>query len=73
VGDRIALNRVFQVKMALVVFGLANAVWLGGRGVAAAARLPVDAQLSRLARTAAFMSLLIWITVVALGRFIAYV
>ncbi len=72
-ASHVALNRVFQVKMALIAFGLANAVWFGGRGVVAATRLPLDAPLPRLARAAALVSLLIWITVAALGRFIAYV
>lgn len=72
-ASHVALNRVFQLKMALIVFGLSNAVWFGRRGVALARGLPDEAPLSRVVRTAAVLSLVTWLTVVGLGRFIAYV
>ena len=72
-ASHVSLNRVFQVKMALVAFGLGNAIWLGRRGVALARGLPDEAALPRVARTAAALSLAIWLVVAGLGRFIAYV
>lgn len=72
-ASHVALNTVFQVKMALIVLGLVNAVWLGGRGMTLAASLPDAAPLPFSARLAAGLSLAIWIGVVGLGRFIAYV
>ena len=72
-ASHVSLNRVFQVKMALVVFGLCNAMWFGRRGVALARGLPDEAALPRVARNAAAASLAIWLVVVGLGRFIAYV
>jgi hypothetical protein len=62
----IAANPVFQLKIALLVLALANVVvneWvLRSRGDGAS-----------LARLTAFMSLLAWLGVAALGRLIAYV
>ena len=72
-ASHVSLNRVFQVKMALVVFGLCNAIWFGRRGVALARGLPDEVALPGVARLAAALSLVIWLLVAALGRFIAYV
>lgn len=72
-ASHVALNRVFQIKMGLIVLGLMNAVWLGRRGVALARDRPAEVPLPAVARWAAGVSLGVWVTVAALGRFIAYV
>ena len=72
-ASHVFLNRVFQLKLALIALAGVNAAWLGGRAVAAARALPDEAPLPSYARAAALISLGLWITVVGLGRFIAYV
>lgn len=71
-ASHVAMNPVFQVKMALVLAGLANAAAFNlyaahemvkaGPGEAVPARF----------RVAALISLSIWLMVAALGRLIAY-
>ncbi len=58
-------NRVFTVKMLLLAVAACNAVWFHLRG--SLARL--DAR----ARASALASMLIWVAIVSLGRWIAYV
>ncbi len=72
-ASHVALNPVFQAKMALIALALVNALWLGRRAMRAAAQLPDDVPLPPAARWAALVSLVAWIGVVGLGRFIAYV
>lgn len=72
-ASHVFLNRVFQLKLALIAVAGVNAVWLGGRAVAAAQALPDEAPMPPVARAAAMLSLALWIAVVGLGRFIAYV
>jgi hypothetical protein len=71
-ASHVAINPVFQVKMALVAAGLINvAVYeLGARRVVAA--LPPGAAMPARARAAGFLSLGIWVVVAACGRSIAY-
>lgn len=71
-ASHVALNPVFQLKLLLIGLGLANAIVLGGRSLAALAALPDDAALPPSARTAALVSLGIWLAVAGLGRYIAY-
>jgi hypothetical protein len=72
-ASHVALNRVFQVKMAIVALACVNALWLGSVGVAALTALPDTSPPPELARRTAALSLGLWLGAVALGRFIAYV
>ncbi|MDB5965941.1 MAG: rane protein [Polaromonas sp.] len=58
-------NRAFTLKMLLLLLAACNAAWFHGRG--SLARLDAWARLQMLAST------LIWLAVVACGRWIAYV
>lgn len=58
-------NRAFTLKMLLLLAAGCNAAWFHGRG-------SLD-KLDRLARTQIAVSTLIWLAVVACGRWIAYV
>jgi hypothetical protein len=64
VGDLIA-NPAFVLKMVLVCVAASNAAWLHARG-------PIDTA-SRLTRWQAGVSILLWLAVIACGRWIAYV
>lgn len=57
-------NTAFLIKMLLIMAAGCNAAWLHSRG-------PLDAS-SLLTRMQAAVSLLIWLTVIAFGRWIAY-
>ncbi len=72
-ASHVALNRVFQLKLLLIVAALLNATILGARAIAIAASLPETAPMPAFVRGAAMASLGLWLGVVALGRFIAYV
>ena len=71
-ASHVALNRVFQIKALLIGLGILNAVLIAGPAVANIAGVPANAPLPARARTAAVISLLIWISVAACGRLIAY-
>jgi hypothetical protein len=58
-------NRAFTLKMLLLAVAATNAVWFHMRGSLA--------RLDAVARASALASLLIWIAIVSLGRWIAYV
>lgn len=57
-------NRAFTLKMLLLMLAGCNAAWFHGRGSLA--------RLDGLARAQMVLSTLIWLTVVACGRWIAY-
>jgi len=71
-ASHVALNRVFQIKLALIGLAVLNGLVFGSRAEAAVAGLPDDAPVPSWARAAAAASLAIWLAVVALGRYIAY-
>lgn len=71
-ASHVAMNRVFQVKAVLISLGILNAVLIAGPALAKIADLPANASLPARARTAAVISLLIWVLVAACGRLIAY-
>lgn len=71
-ASHVALNTVFQIKMALVAFGLVHALFLGGRAVRALDGLGPQAPMPGFARFAGALSMLTWLSVVGLGRYIAY-
>ena len=58
-------NRAFTLKMLLLALAAGNAVWFHLRDSLG--------RLDALARAGALVSLLIWISIVSLGRWIAYV
>jgi hypothetical protein len=72
-ASHVALNRVFQLKLALIALAVLNGLVLGSRAEAAISKLSDTEPTPAPARTAAAASLLLWLSVVALGRFIAYV
>lgn len=71
-ASHVALNVVFQIKMALVAFGLVHALFLGGRAVRALDGLGPQAPMPGFARFAGALSMLTWLSVVGLGRYIVY-
>jgi hypothetical protein len=71
-ASHVSMNRVFQLKAALISLGLTNAFVIAGPALAKVADLPPNAALPSRARVAAIISLMIWITVAACGRLIAY-
>jgi hypothetical protein len=71
-ASHVALNPVFQIKMGLVAFGLVHALAVGGRAVRALDTLGPQAPMPGLARCAGALSMLTWLSVAGLGRYIAY-
>ena len=71
-ASHVALNGVFQIKMGLVAFGIVHALFIGGRAVRALDGLGPMAPMPGAARVAGGLSMLTWLTVVGLGRYIAY-
>ena len=71
-ASHVALNPVFQIKMALVAFRLVHALFVGSRAVRALDGLGPQAPMPGFARFAGAFSMLTWISVVGLGRYIAY-
>lgn len=71
-ASHVAMNRVFQIKAILISLGILNALLIAGPAVASIAELPANASLPARARVAAAISLLIWVSVAACGRLIAY-
>lgn len=71
-ASHVALNGIFQLKMALVTFGIVHALFIGNRAVRALDSLGPQAPMPDFARIAAAISMLTWLGVVGLGRFIAY-
>jgi hypothetical protein len=72
-AGHVVLNRVFQVKMALIAAGLANIAIYEFGAKRAVQALPPGAAMPPTARVAGFVSMAIWIAVAACGRLIAYV
>jgi hypothetical protein len=72
-AGHLALNPVFQVKIALVALGLFNALVVAQTAAAVIAAAPASMTLPMPVRVSAALSLLIWASVAMLGRLIAYV
>lgn len=72
-ASHVALNPVFQLKAVLIVLALANAAVLGGIAIREAEQLPARAPFSGRVRLAAALSIVLWLSVAAAGRLIAYV
>ena len=71
-ASHVAMNRVFQIKAVLIALGILNALLIAGPAIANIADVPANAALPARARVAAVVSLLIWVSVAACGRLIAY-
>ena len=71
-ASHVALNPVFQTKMALIILGVLNAGLVGGALSKALEVIGPHQPLPGRVRLAAGLSMLIWISVAACGRLIAY-
>ena len=71
-ASHVAMNRVFQIKLALIAIAILNGLILGRRAETALVSLDDGAPVPAEARVAAALSLSLWLVVAALGRFIAY-
>ncbi|MBN9279784.1 MAG: hypothetical protein J0I57_19420 [Hyphomicrobium sp.] len=71
-ASHVALNGIFQLKMALIAFGIVHAFFVGNRAVRALDALGPQAPMPGFARFAGALSMLTWLGVVGLGRYIAY-
>ena len=71
-AGHIAVNGVFQVKLALIALGLADVVAFEVWVTPKVQRLPPLAPLPQEARPLAIASLVIWLCVAVCGRLIAY-
>ena len=71
-ASHVAMNRVFQVKAALIALGIVNALLVGRALRDVLDDAPQFEPLPGRIRVAAALSLLIWLSVAACGRLIAY-
>jgi NAD/NADP transhydrogenase beta subunit len=71
-ASHVAMNRVFQIKAALITLGVLNALLVGRALNAALADAPAFEPLPARIRLSALLSLIIWISVATCGRLIAY-
>lgn len=72
-ASHVAMNPVFQVKLVLILLALANAAWVTIASAPVIQETAAGVPLPTRFRVAAAASLLLWITVAAAGRLIAYV
>jgi hypothetical protein len=71
-ASHVAMNPVFQIKAALIGFGILNALTTGPPLRRALVEMPAGAPFPLRLRAAAVISLLTWLSVAACGRLIAY-
>ena len=71
-ASHVAMNRVFQIKVALIALGIINAVLVAKVLDQALEETPAFARLPDRVRLAGAISLAIWLSVAACGRLIAY-
>jgi hypothetical protein len=71
-ASHVAMNPVFQIKAVLIVLGVLNAQAVARALDAVLDDAPAFAPLPARVRLAALASLLIWLSVAACGRLIAY-
>jgi hypothetical protein len=71
-ASHVAMNRVFQIKAGLIALGVLNALLATKPLNAVLDKMPAFEPLPPRVRLAALASLLIWISVAACGRLIAY-
>ena len=70
--SHVAMNTVFQIKLALIAFGLLNAIVVQRSLGEVLAKTPALTDLPKRFRVAAVLSLATWFSVAGVGRFIAY-
>jgi hypothetical protein len=71
-ASHVAMNPVFQIKAALIALGVLNALLVGRALDAVLDDAPAFVPLPARIRLSALISLVIWISVAACGRLIAY-
>jgi hypothetical protein len=71
-ASHVAMNRVFQIKAGLIALGVLNALLVARPLAAVLDEAPAFQPLPGRLRLAAAISLLIWVSVAACGRLIAY-
>lgn len=71
-ASHVVLNRVFQIKVGLIVLGLLNVLWIERTIMPKVAGLPPLVPMPAGARQGALASLTIWLSVAICGRAIAY-
>jgi hypothetical protein len=71
-ASHVALNPVFQIKAALIALGLLNALFAGRALKTVLDDAPAFVPLPARVRLSALLSLMIWVSVAACGRLIAY-
>jgi hypothetical protein len=71
-ASHLALNRVYQVKMLLILLGLLNVIAFQIAFGSAIEKTPAGVKLPDAVRYSAIASLGIWLLVAACGRSIAY-
>jgi hypothetical protein len=71
-ASHVAMNRVFQIKAVLIALGLINALLVARPLSVVLDHAPASEPLPARIRLAALASLLIWVSVAACGRLIAY-
>ncbi len=71
-ASHVAMNPVFQIKLGLIALGLLNAVLIGALLRRTLDEVPPPVAFPLRLRAAAAMSLMIWLSVAACGRLIAY-
>ena len=71
-ASHVAMNPVFQIKLGLIALGLLNAVLIGPSLRRTLDEMPPPVAFPLRLRAAAAMSLMIWLSVAACGRLIAY-
>ena len=71
-ASHVAMNPVFQTKLGLISLGLLNALMIGPLLRRTLDQVPSPVAFPLRLRAAAAMSLMIWLSVAACGRLIAY-
>ena len=71
-ASHLALNRVYQIKMLLILLGLLNVIAFQIAFGSAIEKTPAGVDLPNTVRYSAIASLIIWLLVAAFGRSIAY-
>jgi hypothetical protein len=71
-ASHVAMNPVFQIKAALIGLGIVNALLVAGPALRRLDNIPALSPLPVRLRLSAFFSLVVWVSVAACGRLIAY-